>query len=178
MPIYTKKGDKGTSTVISTPKGERILKSSLIFETLGAFDELNSFIGIVIASTEDKELIEKLIKIQNNLFVINSCLAGARVKLPNLETKEMERDIDEMTDKMPKLSNFVLPGGTGVSAKLHYCRTLARKAERRLVGLSAEQKIGMSMFRYVNRLSDYFFTLARYQNYLHSVPDKAWRNTK
>lgn len=178
MAIYTKKGDRGTSSVISTPKGTRISKASLVFDTLGAIDELNSYIGIVVTNTEDKMLIEILENIQNNLFAINSYLAGANIRLPNLSTKRMEKDIDKMTLQMPELINFILPGGTNIASQLHYARTLVRKVERRLVELSGKQKIKAVVLRYVNRLSDYFFTMARWQNYLCNQPDKSWKNLK
>lgn len=123
MSVYTKTGDKGKT---GTFGGKRISKSSKLIQTIGAIDELNSYLGIVNTGYKDIKLID----IQRNLFTINSVLSGAKLELPKDATKKLEREIDEMEGRMPVLANFIIYSGTPRATKIYYARALARKAER------------------------------------------------
>jgi len=178
MPIYTKKGDKGTTSTIKDPK-TKISKASLLVNAIGNIDELNSFIGIIISQSDDEILKTKLFDIQNTLLTIGSCLAGSRLKITKSKVTKMESAIDEMTSQMPPLKNFVFPGGAKDAANLQFARALSRRAERGVVALSeAEGEVEGSIpniLMYLNRLSDYLFTLARFQNHKAHVADKLWQ---
>jgi cob(I)alamin adenosyltransferase len=162
MSVYTKTGDKGKT---GTASGKRISKSSKLISTIGAIDELNSYLGIV----------GNLINIQRNLFTINSMLSGAKLEFPKDATKKLEREIDEMESKMPVLTNFIIYSGTTKATKIYYARALCRKAERRLVAVSDDRHPNLEKLAYLNRLSDYLFTLARYENYKKKIKEELWK---
>lgn len=162
MSVYTKTGDKGKT---GTFGGKRISKSSKLIQAIGAIDELNSYLGIV----------GNLIDIQRNLFTINSILSGAKLTFPKDATKKIEREIDEMEAKMPVLANFIIYSGTPKATKMYYARALARRAERSLVAMSKLLIINSSLLIYLNRLSDYLFTLARYTNFKKKVKEEVWK---
>ena len=163
MAVYTKTGDKGTTGTFS---GKRILKSSKLINAIGAIDELNSYLGT----------IGKLAEIQRNLFTINSILSGAKLNFSKEFTKELEKEIDVMEGKMPVLSNFIIYSGSSKSTKLYYARALTRRAERYLVSLSQKSSIDNgNILIYLNRLSDYLFTLARYTNFKKKVKEEIWK---
>lgn len=163
MSVYTKTGDKGKT---GTFGGKRISKSSKLISTIGAIDELNSYLGVV----------GKLTEIQRNLFTINSILTGAKLEFPKDATKKLEREIDEMEEKMPVLANFIIYSGVPRATKLYYARALARRAERALVGLNNQSSIINNQIKpYINRLSDYLFTLARYTNFKKKVKEEVWK---
>lgn len=163
MSVYTKTGDKGKT---GTFGGKRISKSSKLIQAIGAIDELNSYLGIV----------GKLTDIQRNLFTINSILSGARLELSKDSTKKLEREIDEMEDKMPVLANFIIYSGTPRATKLYYARALARRAERSLVAAPNILHTTYDILPYLNRLSDYLFTLARYTNFKKKVTEEVWKS--
>lgn len=172
MPIYTRTGDKGQTSLFN---GQRISKSSLRVDTYGTIDELNSVIGVVLAeiSNIDKELTI----IQNDLFEIGSALASTEIN--NLgylrsRVKEFENLIDEMTEQMPALSNFILPGGGKVGSVLHFARTVCRRAERKVVALDEREKVDKNIVIYLNRLSDLLFTFARFVNYKEGYKEIIW----
>ncbi len=182
MPIYTRKGDKGTTSTFRNPQ-TRISKASAIFEAIGNIDELNSFLGIVIAQTENSLLKDKLTEVQNNLLKIGSQLAGSKVRISKNQIIKMEKDIDKMTSTMPVLRNFVFPLGTRDSVNLQFARALSRRAERGVVALNTNQKKGeeivhSNVLKYLNRLSDYLFTLARKANFDMGIKDKIWKTSK
>ena len=160
--VYTKTGDKGKT---GTFAGKRVSKSSKLIQAIGAIDELNSYLGIV----------GKLSDIQKNLFTINSILSGAKLHFPKDPTKKLEREIDEMESKMPVLVNFIIYSGTSRAVNLYYARALARRAERSLVVLSKFLILNSSLLIYLNRLSDYLFTLARFTNFKKKVKEKTWK---
>lgn len=162
MTVYTKTGDKGKT---GTFGGKRISKSSKLIQAIGAIDELNSYLGI----------IGKLTEIQRNLFTINSILSGAKLTLPKDATKKLEKEIDEMEGKMPVLANFIIYSGTGRATKLYYARALARRAERALVAYGSRSTVHGSLLVYLNRLSDYLFTLARFTNFKKKVKEEVWK---
>lgn len=176
MPIYTRTGDKGKTSLFG---GKRVLKSDDRVETYGTIDELNSLLGIVVANieTKNKTLAKDLEAIQHDLFDIGSYLANPTSKPVNrLEKriKEFEKAIDSMTSKMPELHNFILPGGGRVGASLHQARTVCRRAERRLVGLTQKEDIDQHVITYVNRLSDLLFTMARSVNHKEKKKETIW----
>ncbi len=177
MPIYTRKGDKGKTSLYG---GTRVSKNNLRVEAYGTVDELNSAIGVAIAEIRNSkfEIRNELIKIQNDLLDIGSTLANPEAKsLGYLEKRvdEFEDAIDEMTNEMPVLRNFILSGGGKTGSLLHFARTVSRRAERRIVELSeAEKKIDTYIIMYMNRLSDLLFTMARFVNFKEKRKEVVW----
>lgn len=163
MSVYTKTGDKGKT---GTFGGKRVSKSSKLIQAIGAIDELNSYLGI----------IGRLTDVQRNLFTINSILSGAKLMFPKDATKKLEREIDEMEGKMPVLANFIIYSGTGRATKIYYARALVRRAERSLVSASDDKHPNLDKLAYLNRLSDYLFTLARYTNFKKKVKEEVWKS--
>ncbi len=179
MPIYTKTGDRGKTSLRT---GSRIWKDSIRVEAYGSIDELNSYIGVVISTLGEpkrgwkKYLQTQLLSIQGDLLFIGSSLAKSEVMLDRLDpnTKKFEEQIDTMTEKLPELSNFILPGGNPVGSHLQYARTLVRRAERRVVTLAKTEKVDDSLIRYINRLSDLFFTMSRFANFKEKKSEVVW----
>ena len=179
MPIYTRTGDKGKTSLFD---GTRVLKSHKRVETYGTIDELNSNIGVAIVEIKDlrfkiKDIIDELEKIQHDLLEIGSTLATPHpMPVVGLENrpKEFEQQIDTMTNKMPELKAFILPGGGKASSLLHVCRTIARRAERQLVSLMQKETVDGAIVTYLNRLSDLLFTMARYVNYVEKKKEVTW----
>ncbi len=162
MSVYTKTGDKGKTGLFN---GKRVLKSSKTINAIGAIDELNSYLGV----------IGKLTEIQKNLFTINSILSGAKLTFPKDATKKLEREIDAMEGTMPVLTNFIIYSGTPRATKLYYARALARRAERSLIAVPNIQYTIHNILPYINRLSDYLFTLARFTNFKKKVKEEIWK---
>lgn len=166
MPIYTKTGDKGTTSLADKT---RISKSDLRIEAYASADELTTMIGFANINIQNKKDKNLLLSIQKDLYVIMSFLAGAKVPITSLpdKVKSFEQYIDEVTSKLAKLNRFILPGGTEIGARLHLCRVACRKAERRVISYYNSPKIKQKratfiyILPYFNRLSDLFFTLAR-----------------
>lgn len=176
MVIYTKKGDKGVTSVCDAVSGKkrRVSKDSLKIEALGLIDELNSFLGIVISFSNLSEVSSYLKDVQKNLMIIGSSSAGGKLKLSAFQTKKLENLIDKLENELPKLSNFILPGGTVLASHLQYARSLARRAERRIVSLSETQKTDPQVLTYMNRLSDFLFILARFVNCEARLKEEIW----
>ena len=163
MAIYTKIGDKGKTFLFN---GKKVSKNSFICEALGSLDEVNSWLGIVGGFTE----------IQKDLMTISSILAGAKLNFPLSKTKDLERKIDRLEKILPKLKGFIIPNGK--NAKLHFARALIRRAERAVVSLhNSKFLVHSSILIYLNRLSDYVFTLARYSNFKEGRKEEIWRLT-
>lgn len=156
MKIYTKTGDDGTTSVFG---GRRLSKSDPQVEAYGTIDELSSFIGLLIekVSPADKKFITD---IQNKLYSIMSLLSGTPLKNTSLQegVKTIEKRIDEIETKLPKLTQFILPQGGEISSLAHVARTISRRAEREAVKIKAPSEV----LQYLNRLSDFFFVLARF----------------
>ena len=183
MPIYTRTGDKGQTSLFNK---ERVPKFHIRVEAYGTVDELNSAIGVVVAEVQSSKLKVKsynlklkneLKKIQNDLLDIGSALADPKAKpLENLKkrVKEFEDFIDEMTEKMPPLKNFILPGGGKSGAILQFARTISRRAERRVVELAEKEPIDSDIVMYMNRLSDLLFTMARFVNFKGKQKEILW----
>lgn len=179
MAIYTKKGDKGKTTLFSgkTPSKVSVAKNSLRICAIGAIDETNSYLGIVLSSSGPglKKTIEK---IQEELFVIGSILAGANLRFYSTKTKHLEKQIDKMQGKLPVVNHFILSGGTSTGAQLYFARALVRKAERAVVALNEKEEIKPQILVYLNRLSDFLYVFARTINYDHKAKEKIWQGTK
>lgn len=169
MSVYTKKGDRGKTSFVA--KGDQVFKDNIKVEALGALDELNSWLGICREGSLDKLLKN----IQKKLFIICAILAGAKRRFYKISTEKLEREIDEMIKELPKLSSFVFSGGNDLSAKLMYARALARRAERRVVGLSKEENVNSEILRYLNRLSDYLFMMSRRVKRGLGEEEELWR---
>lgn len=169
MKIYTKTGDLGETGVLT---GKRIPKSELVIEVNGALDEATSFIGWAREQVEDEKVRDMLSQIQHDLYEIMGYLAGALLDVKKYEAKvtQFEKQIDVMTAALPPLKRFILPQGSEATTRLHIARTTVRSAERRVVRYVrektkyAESKTNQNdllMIKYLNRLSDLFFTLSR-----------------
>ncbi|MFZ5516508.1 MAG: cob(I)yrinic acid a,c-diamide adenosyltransferase [Candidatus Zhuqueibacterota bacterium] len=188
MKIYTGSGDRGKTSLFS---GERVSKAEIQVEAYGDVDELNSVIGIIsaILSQNFPALEEQLKTIQRDLFTIGAVLATSPesrnfdqlnvIRSDNIVF--LESSIDAMNDQLPPLQHFILPGGHIASAWAHLARTVCRRAERHIILFSehsGEGPFGEHIFQiiaYMNRLSDYFFMLARYINFLHQINDVLWK---
>lgn len=178
MKVYTKKGDKGETSLIG---GKRVSKAHARIEAYGTIDELNSFVGLVRDYCSDQAQNELLYKIQNTLFVVGSNLAStpdSKMDIPDLKLKEIEElesAIDTMELELPALKNFVLPGGHPAVSHAHVARCVCRRAERLCVLLTDEESIDDSIIPYLNRLSDYFFVLSRKLAYDHDAEEVIWQ---
>jgi cob(I)alamin adenosyltransferase len=159
-----------------------VLKDSRRIETYGTVDELSSQIGVAVALGLEPRLATELARIQNDLFNLGSDLCileedKARMPVPGIEARHvdaLERLMDELSAELSPLANFILPGGTPGAAQLHVARTVCRRAERLLVALAREEAVGPFTVRYLNRLSDALFVMARYENHRRGAPDILW----
>ena len=165
MKIYTKKGDDGSTGLIG---GTRVSKSELRIETYGTVDELNSYIGWVRDLSTRGEFSDILIEIQDRLFTIGSHLASdpqkSKMKLPSLSEDDisfLEKNIDEIEAQLPEMKSFILPGGHPAVSCCHVARCVCRRAERLAVSLNETQILEPFILKYLNRLSDFLFVLAR-----------------
>lgn len=172
IKIYTKVGDQGKTKQVS---GKMVAKDDLQIVALGDVDELQSYIGVVIAnlSKNCSELGNELQELQRNLYLLEAdIVVKRRHEIDDEKVAALEKRIDELTPKIPKIPEFILPGGMKTGANLQYARTIARRAERAMVKLDREeQKLAPSNLKYINRLSDYLFTLGRYANVLDGYTD-------
>jgi cob(I)alamin adenosyltransferase len=179
MKIYTKTGDRGETGLFG---GARVSKAADRVETYGEIDELNATIGLARAAGLDAESDRFLALIQSQLFDLGAelaCTPGkeAKLGLPPIaddDVEQIEAEIDRLDALLAPLTSFVMPGGTEGAARLHVARTTCRRAERRLVGLSATEDVREVLIRYVNRLSDYLFLAARNENHRAGVADVPW----
>jgi len=179
MKIYTKTGDKGDTSLVG---GQRVPKDALRIEAYGTVDELNSILGVVLASDADPELRSFLTPVQNQLFDLGADLATPRsVQRKNIrriepkDAQPLEKIIDSIEPRLKPLRSFILPGGSPLAAQLHFARTVCRRAERTVVRLSRNEDIGEAITIYLNRLSDLLFILARYANQRASIPEIKWK---
>tara|TARA_B100000902_G_C26836750_1_gene681397 strand:- start:44 stop:604 length:561 start_codon:yes stop_codon:yes gene_type:complete len=166
MKVYTKKGDKGDTQLLG---GSLVKKNHIKLECYGTIDELNAFISNIYDQKISKMHKDNLLKIQNQLFNLGSCISfdgrKQEIILPNLTEEDvelLEKEIDKMDLLLPKLKNFILPSGLPTVSKCHIARTICRRAERNLVSLSQKEHINQLHLKYLNRLSDYLFVLARF----------------
>ncbi len=179
--LYTRAGDSGQTALFG---GMRVSKAHPRVEAYGAVDELNSALGVAVSFISQRRLATTLQGVQNELFNIGSELAsesGKRAQAgrlfldPEAKIAALERLIDEFDAKSPPLRTFILPSGSRPGALLHLCRTVCRRAERAVVGLSHEEPVNPQLLRYLNRLSDLLFVLARYVNRAARRPETPWR---
>lgn len=170
--IYTKTGDDGMTGLIG---GQRVSKDSLRIETCGTVDELNALLGVIRSLPLDSAAEEALLRVQDHLFTLSANLAvteaamRARHGVPPITVEHvtlLEKEIDEMQAALEPLRKFILPGGSDSAALLHFARAVARRAERRCVSLAAKETVEPEIIRYLNRLSDLLFMLARRANVL------------
>lgn len=181
MKIYTRTGDLGTTSLVG---GTRTAKNSARLEAYGTVDELNSFLGLLMATPGvPADTLTTLTIVQNKLFNLGAYLATDNTSNPDLEPQglghttisTLETQIDLLTDRLPPMHCFILPGGSQASAQAQVCRAVCRRAERRTLTLAAEATVSPLVLRFLNRLSDYLFTLARYLNHTASIPDIPWQ---
>ncbi|PVX52560.1 cob(I)alamin adenosyltransferase [Balneicella halophila] len=164
--IYTKSGDKGKTGLVG---GQRVSKHNIRLEAYGTVDELNSFVGLLESQSMDKRMKEFLGKLQYKLFDIGAYLATEKEDLEKYnivaceedDVTEIEALIDELNEELPKLKHFIMPGGHQTVAFCHIARTVCRRAERRITHLATEEDIDTVVVKYINRLSDLFFIMAR-----------------
>jgi cob(I)alamin adenosyltransferase len=178
--IYTKTGDKGETSLIG---GTRVPKYHERIEAYGTLDELNSFIGYLRDQLTDIHLRDILLRIQENLFTAESELATDPEKelkrtlphLTELDVLELENEIDAMNLHLPDLSSFILPGGHPLVSLCHVCRTVCRRGERFIIKLASDMTVDEILVKYINRLSDYLFVLARELAFMNNIPDLPWK---
>ena len=181
MKIYTKTGDKGTTSLYG---GKPSLKSGKIVDLIGTVDELNSILGVAI-SVSSPITQKTLLPIQSDLFVIGGYLAGDTTQKQKNDFKKktisLEKQIDKISLKLSPLRFFILPGGSNSSANLHYARTVCRRFERLFVEFLNDTNWmdkESDLLAFINRLSDLLYILARYENHVQGVEDVVWRSNK
>jgi cob(I)alamin adenosyltransferase len=177
--VYTRTGDDGTTGLGG---GQRVPKDSPRIEAYGTVDELSSAIGVAVALGLDPRLARALARIQNELFNVGSDLCileedKAAMPVPVVEARHvdaLERLMDELGEELAPLENFILPGGSPGAAQLHVARTVCRRAERLVIALARREAVGPFIVKYLNRLSDALFVMARYENHRRGLPDALW----
>lgn len=181
MKIYTRTGDRGATSLVG---GKRVSKASARLEAYGTIDELNSFIGLLRATPGlPEEAAPTLEYVQNKLFNIGAYLATDNTDNPDLKpaglTDEaatlLERTMDTTDEELPPLRAFILPGGSEAGARANVARAVCRRAERRVIALAREAAVAPEVTIFINRLSDYLFTLGRLCNHRAGVPEPEWR---
>ena len=176
MKIYTKTGDDGTTGLQG---GSRISKSNPRIIAYGAVDEINSSLGIVLSNTLDNDISELLTKIQNDLFVAGSDLSNTDITTKNRITSKMveylESKIDQFEKELTPITKFILPGGHPVASQVHFARTVTRRAETMVIVLSEKENVNAECKKYLNRLSDLLFVLARIINKRNGITDVFWK---
>lgn len=179
--IYTKTGDLGATSLIG---GTKVPKNDIRIETYGTVDELNSWIGLISDQLAQPALSEELKEIQDRLFTIGSSLAcdaekELKMRLPDLNGADitfLEERIDRMTAELPPMKSFILPGGHVVVSSIHIVRCVCRRAERLAVSMQQHELfVAPLVIQYLNRLSDYLFTLARFAARLLNAPEIPWQ---
>lgn len=178
MKIYTKTGDKGFTSLIG---GTRVPKHHIRIESYGTVDELNSYIGLIRDQDIDAHDKEVLKQVQDRLFTIGSSLAAdperSKMVIPDLymsDIETLETEIDTMNESLPPLKHFILPGGSNTISFCHIARCVCRRAERITVQLAEESTVDEKVNIYLNRLSDYLFTLARKIANVNEIAENQW----
>ena len=181
MKIYTKTGDKGTTSLIG---GTKVPKSHHRIEAYGTVDELNSYLGLIRDLTQDDHSLRVLTDVQDRLFTIGSSLAcdpikEPKMRLPDLHATDievLENEIDRMNEVLAPMKHFIIPGGHPSVSHIHIARCVCRRAERACVRLELESlEVDPLVLQYLNRLSDYLFVLARYAGKSLEVPEIPWK---
>ena len=179
--VYTRTGDQGETSLVG---GVRIKKSSIRLEAYGTVDELSAHLGMLVSMMKQGEERDFIIRVQNNLFNVCTHLATDQSQTPlypsahlaDGEIESVEQRIDSLMRQLPERQGFVLPGGVPAACQAHICRTVCRRAERRIAALSEEAKIAPEMQQYINRLSDYLFVLAKIINFNEGKSEIVWQN--
>lgn len=184
MKIYTKTGDKGETSLYG---GTRVSKAAARVESYGTLDELNAFIGLAKAEISDEKVLNQLQKIQFDLFTVGSeaatptdklILANGKNRLDLMiseeEISELEHWMDDLDAELEPLQFFILPSGGKAAASVHVCRTVCRRAERAMVYLNETEEVRPELIKYLNRLSDYLFILARYISKISGEKEEYW----
>ena len=176
MKVYTKTGDTGTTSLVG---GKRVPKDCARLESYGTIDELNAQVGLLLTYVSEPVDRETLIGIQNNLFVIGAQLATEAPQVPSViitsvDVTKLEQSIDAASEGLPKWRGFTLPGGCRPAALAHVCRTICRRAERRILTLNSSEEVAPELLAYINRLSDYFYILALRLNFLQGTEEILW----
>ena len=174
MPIYTRTGDNGTTSLFGR---KRVLKCNELVEAYGSIDELNSWVGFLSSQFETKGEVEFLASIQSDLFTVGSYLAGWKGNLSLLDHHviQMESRIDAMEKDLPKLRNFILPGGSQLGSTVHLARGVCRRVERQVIALHQKESVDPLVIKYLNRLSDFLFMLARFVNKRQGSIEIIWK---
>lgn len=182
MKIYTRKGDSGETSLFG---GSRVSKSSARIEAYGTVDELNSVVGLAASYSLSPKGTVLIKKVQEYLFILGADLAtppSSRTRINRIgeeEIEALEHAIDEMEEGLAPLKNFILPGGSQAGATLHVARTVCRRAERAAVACSKnEEEVSDETVKFLNRLSDFLFVLARYENNYAGTPEETWKPEK
>jgi cob(I)alamin adenosyltransferase len=182
MKIYTKTGDTGMTGLYG---GGRVSKSAPRISAYGDIDELNALLGLAAAQSDQDPVKKTLKEIQSTLFVVGAQLASPKAdpkieRITNAQIEFLERQIDVITETLPPLKTFILPGGGVTASTLHLARTVCRRAERSIVYLTTVEgeDVDRWLITYVNRLSDFLFTLARLANQLEKIADIPWVPSK
>ena len=184
MKIYTKTGDKGETSLYG---GTRVSKAAARVESYGTLDELNAFIGLAKAEISDEKVLNQLQKIQFDMFTVGSeaatptdklILANGKNRLDLMiseeEISELEHWMDDLDAELEPLQFFILPSGGKAAASVHVCRTVCRRAERAMVYLNETEEVRPELIKYLNRLSDYLFILARYISKISGEKEDYW----
>lgn len=179
--VYTRGGDEGFTSLVG---GQRVSKASTRLEAYGTIDELSSHLGLLAAMLCEGHEQQMLFRIQNCLFNVCTNLATDQDEsplypsayLPEGEVEFLEREVDSVMSELPERQGFILPGGTTEAAQAHVCRTVCRRAERRIVALAQTATVSPEVLQYVNRLSDYLFVLAKKLNFIAGKQEKIWQN--
>ncbi len=178
--IYTKTGDDGTTGLVG---GNRVKKYDLRLEAYGTIDELNASLGMLRSLETDEETRKLIVFVQNKLFNIGSRLASdekgneftASLSIKPEDVSVLETAIDRFEDQLPGLKHFILPGGDQMVAQCHVCRTICRRAERRIVEFSEQASVETELIKFINRLSDFLFVLARFTGFQKGVDETRWK---
>ena len=180
--VYTKTGDKGTTSLIG---GVKVRKTNSRIEAYGTVDELSADLGLLASFMKDGPDKNLIYRIQRNLFTVCSYLATDKAKTPlapsytldPAEVAVLEKEIDTIVAGIPQQTAFILPGGSHEAAIAHVCRTVCRRAERRIFFLGESTELDPEVLQYMNRLSDYLFVLARKLNFVDGVREKTWQKS-
>lgn len=181
IKVYTRTGDQGETSLVG---GVRIKKSNIRLEAYGTVDELSAHLGMLVAMMKEGDERDFVIRIQNNLFNVCTHLATDQSQTPLYpsahlaegEIASLEQRIDSLMKQLAERQGFVLPGGVPAACQAHICRTVCRRAERRIAALAEEAQIAPEMQQFVNRLSDYLFVLAKIINFNEGKSEIVWQN--
>ena len=179
MKIYTKTGDSGETGLF---RGPRVPKHDPRVEAYGNVDELNAVLGLLLTEIQNPEIKKLISSLQHELFEVGADLAtppqqqeDSKLRIPPELVERLEKAIDHFDEKLPPLQNFILPGGSRSGSLLHYARTVCRRTERGVSKLKEQQNVNPEVLRYLNRLSDLLFVLARAENQTAGSTEVAWK---